>query len=103
MVETRSTAADKNSIGLMTIGCTLAVGQGQQQAFQATVDNTGRYVPPPARLGYQDQYGHGRNDQGEIYVARLNSQNRMNDDAIGRNGRQNQLINLEPIDHLIEE
>ncbi|KAF3431907.1 hypothetical protein FNV43_RR26643 [Rhamnella rubrinervis] len=71
-----------------------AVGQGQQ-AFQAAVDNTGRYIPPPARLGHHDQYGHGRNGQGEVYVAGLNGQNGRNDDAACQNGRQNLPMNLE--------
>ncbi|KAF3445998.1 hypothetical protein FNV43_RR11176 [Rhamnella rubrinervis] len=79
-----------------------AVGQGQQ-AFQAAVDNTGRYIPPPARLGHHDQYGNGRNGQGEVYVAGLNGQNGRNDDAACQNGRQNLPMNLEVIDRLIEE
>ncbi|KAF3433617.1 hypothetical protein FNV43_RR24720 [Rhamnella rubrinervis] len=60
----------------------------------AVVDNTRRYVPPPARLGHQDQYDHERNDQGEIYVAGLNDQNGRNDDATCQNGKQNLPINL---------
>ncbi|KAF3455885.1 hypothetical protein FNV43_RR00527 [Rhamnella rubrinervis] len=54
-------------------------------------------------LGYQDQYGHGKNGQEKIYVAGLNGQNGRNDYAAGQNGRQNLLMNLEAIDRLIEE
>ncbi|KAF3438742.1 hypothetical protein FNV43_RR21506 [Rhamnella rubrinervis] len=71
-------------IGEKISGVVQASGQGQQ-AFQAAVDNTGRYIPPPAQLDHHDQYGHGRNGQGEIYVARLNDQNGRNDDAACQN------------------
>ncbi|KAF3438474.1 hypothetical protein FNV43_RR21236 [Rhamnella rubrinervis] len=80
-------------------GCSSTV---KDEGFQAAVDNTGRYIPPPARLDHHNQYGHGRNGEGEIYVARLNGQNGRNDDA-GHNGRQNLPMNLDAIDRLIEE
>ncbi|KAF3456741.1 hypothetical protein FNV43_RR01395 [Rhamnella rubrinervis] len=67
------------------LGDQMAISQGQQQAFLATVDNSGRYIPPPIRLGYQDQYGHGMNGQGEIYMAG-EWPKRRNDDVASQNG-----------------
>ena len=80
-------------------------GQGQGQGLPAIIDNTGRYVPPPTRLGYQDLQGqNGRNGQGENYATGLNGQNARNDqDAASQNGRQNLTVNLEAIECMIEE